>query len=113
MLRLAQLVEIQLARREQGLPQLAVDLIAIDIGVGVSVGAQRLALAERVVKRAPVPQAHVVEHGAIAREIDVPFFVRGELDLRLRMIQAEGRARGFDVALEERPFERQLIRLDV
>ena len=59
--RVAQLIQIQFARREQRLAQSAVDLVAIDVGIGVSVGTQRLALAERVVKRAPVPQADVFE----------------------------------------------------
>ena len=40
-----------------------------------------------------------------------PSFVRGELGLARAVVQAEGGARGLDVPLEKRPFERQLVRL--
>ncbi len=74
--RIAQLIQVELARRQQHLPQISVDRVPVDIGIGVGVRTQRLALAQRIVKRAPIPQAHVIEHRTILREIDAPFFLR-------------------------------------
>ena len=62
-LRVAQLIQVELARGQQRLAQLAVDDVAVDVRIGVSVRPRRLGLAERVMEGAPVPQADVVEQG--------------------------------------------------
>ncbi len=59
---LGQPLDVQLARGEHHLPDLAIHLVAIDVDVGeVVVGADFLDLPERVLQRAPVPQANVLQ----------------------------------------------------
>ena len=96
--RVTQLIEVQLARSEQGLPQLPVNAVAIDIGIGVSIRAQRLALAEGVVKSAPVPEAYVFEQGAIrvTEDFELDIFTRmsgkslDDFRPRLRYLETSG-----------------------
>ena len=66
----AELREIQLARRQHHLAQLAVDGVAIDIGVGIDVGPVGLELRDGVVESVPIPEAHVVEQRLVLFEID-------------------------------------------
>ena len=68
---IGKLADIELARGEQHLAQLAVDGVAVDVAVEESVvRAQRLDLGDGVVKSAPIPQPHVVEQVLVASDVD-------------------------------------------
>ena len=61
-----ELVDVEFAGGEHDLALFAVDLVAIDVDVGeVVVGTDLLNLAERILERAPVPQADVLESGLV------------------------------------------------
>ena len=68
-----QLVDVDFARRQQHLLDVAVDEVAVDVGVRKRVvGAQRLDLGDRGVVGAQVPQANVVEQRGVLHR-DRPF----------------------------------------
>ncbi len=102
---LGQLVDAQFAGADHDLTHAAVDLVAVDVDVGeVVVGPDLLDLAERVLQRAPVPQADVVERRAVARGVD-------RLDARLDRkralrdpVQAERLLRHLNVVRDVRAF---------
>ncbi len=81
----------------------AFDLISIHIRIcGRSKDAAAGSATQRIVKRRLLfPQAHIVEHLAVSREVDAGAFLAGiEFDLSCSLIEAEAVARGFDVALQ-------------
>jgi hypothetical protein len=62
--------DIEFARRDHDLPLGAVDVIAIDVNTGERViGPQSLDLLELRLKRAPIPNARVLERGGVLFEV--------------------------------------------
>jgi hypothetical protein len=102
---------IQLARRQHDLPVLAVDLIAIVVDRDeVVVGADLLDLSERLEQRLVIPEAHVIERGAVV--LDVLLRER-RFALQLALfdaIERVGLARRGDVVFHERRFVDLLVR---
>ena len=110
---LRQLVHVQLASREHHLPHRAVDLIAVDVDVGeVVVRADLLDLAQRVLQRAPVPEADVLQRRLVVRGVE-RFDARFRRERALReAVQAEREPRHLDVVRDVRRFAHELVRFD-
>ena len=99
----------ELPRREHHLALAPVDRVAVDIAVGVLIRTQRLALAQRVMKRPPIPQADVFEQRLVIGEIDAAVFLDRKVHVARAVIQPVSRAGGFDMALDVRLLEHQLV----
>ena len=111
--RLAELREIQFARRQHHLAKLAVDGIAIDVGVGVNVGPVGLELRDGVVKSVPIPQAHVVQQRLMLFEIHRLVGLGGEFHLIGALVDSKCRTRGLDMLFDVWPLDRDLVGLHV
>ena len=108
-----QLVDVELARGEHHLPHLAVDLVAIDVDVGeVVVGADFLDLPQRVLQRAPVPQADVLERRLVVRGVDRLDAGFGRERPLHDPVERVRLPRHLDVVRDVRRFAHQLVRLD-
>ena len=104
------LAQIEFARGQQRLAVLAVDGVAVHVGVGEHVvGAQRLDLGDGVVEGAGVPQADVVEDRLVGGRVDGGLGVGLELDFLELRFDAEGGARGVDVSLDVGALERDFV----
>src|SRR5208337_4899897 len=63
--RLADLLDVELAWREQNLSEFSIDRVTVDVGGVVDVRAQGLYLRDGVVERAPVPEPYVVKQSFV------------------------------------------------
>ena len=108
-----ELANIELTRGDQHLTKTAFDGVAINVGIHVDVGAQRLNLRDGVVEGAPVPEADIIKHGLMLAVVDGRFgdgFERGFFDAR---VEGVGGAGGVDVVLDVGAFEGELVGTDV
>ena len=109
----AQLREVQFARRQHHLAQLAIDDIAIDIGVGINVGPVRLELRDGVVKSVPIPETHVVQQRLMLFEIDGLVRLGREVHFIRPLVDSEGGTRGLDMLLNIRTLDGDFVGLHV
>ena len=105
-----QLIDIQLARREQHLAVSAIDGVAVHVGIRENIiRPQRLDLRDGVMERAHIPQAHVVEGAFMQRRIDGRVGMHLKLGLGHALLQPVSRARGVNVRSDERPLDGDFI----
>ena len=86
----AQLREIQLARRQHHLAELAIHDISIDVGIGIGVRPIRLELRDGVVEGVPIPEAHVVQRWLMLPEVDRLVWLCREFDFIRALVYSEG-----------------------
>ncbi len=108
-----QLLDTDLACREHHLAQRAVEHVAVDVDVRkVVVGADLLELAQRVLQRAPVPQADVLERVLVGGRIcRLGARIRRERALR-DAVESVRLSRERDVVRDVRRLAHELVRLD-
>src|SRR5579863_3201673 len=111
--RFAERGDIDLARGEQDLAQLAVEGVAVDVDFGVDVRAEGLELRDGGVEGAPIPEADVVEEGFVGGEVELGFGLDVEGDFFGAVVEAEGGTGGGNVALDVRAFEGDFAGVDV
>ena len=110
---LRELIDVQLARGEHHFASRAVDVISINVDVGkVVVGADFLNLAQRVLKRVPVPQPDVLKRSLIVRRIGrLDGGLSGKLALR-DPVQSVGLPRQVGVVDNVGLLANQFVRFD-
>ena len=104
-LRVAQRFEIQLARRYEDLALLAVDVVAVHVGIGIHIGPQRLHLRNGFMEGVPVPEADVVQQRLVCGQIDALLRPGLKVHFAGAPVEREGRTRRFDMAHDERPLQ--------
>ncbi len=106
-----QLAYIDFARRQQHLLDVAVDEIAVNVGVRESVvRAQRLNLRDGCVVGAQVPQPGIRQQGCVLHRIDHALAGRREWFFGGVAVEAEGSGGRLNMALNVGPFDGDLIR---